>query len=323
MKSSTVRGLVVAAVFVIVAVGLMFPTGTGTLSSMGWNAIAAICPLGALESVFGSWTFVPRALIALVAMVLIIVVVGKAFCSWICPIPLVQNLFKTRKRTRQEGEERQKAANYALENWKEGRRVSRRKVPIDSRHAVLGGALLSTAIFGFPVFCLVCPIGLTFATFILLWRLVQFNEPTWGLIIFPAIVILEVVVLRKWCGRICPMGAFLSLVSTLNRRFRPTVDTTMCLRDTKGVGCEACAAACPEHIDPYADLGERSMTECVKCRSCAEACPVHAIMLPCKVPRKSTSSIDDRSGDEEARREGPGTVAALGPKTRCDDSHHS
>lgn len=323
LKSSTVRGLVAAGVFVVVAVGLMFPTGTGTLSSMGINAIAAICPLGALESVFGSWTFVPRALIALAAMVLIVVVIGKAFCSWICPIPYVQNLFKTKKRTNRQDEERRKAASYALANWREGKQVVRRKVPLDSRHAVLGGALLSTAIFGFPVFCLVCPIGLTFATFILLWRFVQFNEPTWGLIIFPAIVILEVVVLRKWCGKICPMGALLSLASTLNRRFRPTVDAATCLRDAKGLGCEACAHACPEHIDPHADLGERPMTECVKCRSCAHACPVHAITLPFKVFRRPILPMEDRRGDPAAQGEGSHGVAALGSETGLDGSRHS
>ena len=44
------------------------------------------------------------------------------------------------------------------------------RAKLDSRHYVLGGALLSTAVFGFPVFCLVCPIGLTFATVLVVWR---------------------------------------------------------------------------------------------------------------------------------------------------------
>lgn len=306
IKASTLRGLVAAAVFVVVGVGLALPTGAGTLSSMGWDAVSAICPLGAIESAFGSWVFVPRALIALVAVVLVVVVAGKAFCAWVCPIPHVQNIFKTKKRRRLEAEERQKAADTALTNWKKNRSVAHARVPLDSRHAVLGGALLSTAIFGFPVFCLVCPIGLSFATFILLWRFVQFNEPTWGILVFPAIVILEVVVLRKWCGKICPMGALLSLISTLNKRFRPTVDANVCLRDTEGVGCEACAVACPERIDPYADVGERSMTECVKCRSCADACPVHAISLPFLLKRRKITasqevvSVEDSAEDSSA-----------------------
>lgn len=296
-RSATARGLVAAAVLAVVAVGLALPTGTGTLSSMGWGAIAAVCPLGALESLFGAWAFVPRALIAFAAIVLIVVVAGKAFCSWVCPIPHVQSLFKTKRRAREEAAERNAAADAALGRWRRGEKPARPKVAVDSRHAVLGGALLSTAIFGFPVFCLVCPVGLTFATFIVLWRFVQFNEPTWGLLVFPAVIVLEVVVLRKWCGRICPLGALLSLVSTFNRRFRPTVDSKACLRDVEDVGCKACAQACPELIDPYADLGNRSMTECVKCRSCADACPAHAITLPFRAVRRAES--DGPSGFDE------------------------
>ena len=37
---------------------------------------------------------------------------------------------------------------------------AKRNGKFDSRHAVLGGAVLTTAVFGFPVFCLVCPVGL-------------------------------------------------------------------------------------------------------------------------------------------------------------------
>lgn len=89
------------------------------------------------------------------------------------------------------------------------------------RNWVLGGALLSTAVFGFPVFCLICPVGLTFATLIAVWRLFQFNEVALSLLVFPAMLALEVLVLRKWCSRFCPLGALLSLASRLNRTFRP------------------------------------------------------------------------------------------------------
>ena len=282
VKASTIRAFTAALVFVAVGVGLAIHTGTGTLSSFGWDVVATICPLGALESMLGAWAFVPRLVIALVAMILIIFVAGKAFCSWLCPVPHIQDLFKSKKRKELERKERLQAADLAVQNWKDGTvpEHQNKKVELDSRHAVLGGALLSTAIFGFPVFCLVCPVGLTLGTFVLLWRFIQFNEPTWGLIIFPIIIILEVLVLRRWCHTICPLGALMSLISKANKTFRPTVDTNTCLRDTEGAACQACAAACPEHIDPYADLGERSMSECVKCRGCVDACPMASIHLP-------------------------------------------
>ena len=279
VKTSAKRALTAFAVFVVVGLGLATASGTGTLSAMGIGSVAAICPLGALESMLGSFSFAPRAALLLAGVVLLGVFFGKAFCSWVCPVPHFQNFFKSKRKVDLDRKERGEAAQVALENYKSGVVPERAAVPLDTRHAVLGGALLSTAVFGFPVFCLVCPIGLTFATVILLWRFVQFNEPTIGLLVFPLILVVEFVVLRKWCHKICPLGALLSLLSGLNRTFRPTVDESLCMR-SEGVDCEACASACPEHIDPYADLGERSIVDCTKCKNCANACPANAIKFP-------------------------------------------
>lgn len=147
-------------------------------------------------------------------------------------------------------------------------------VRLDSRHAVLVGALASAAVFSFPVFCLICPVGLTFATIIGLWNLVQFNEPSWALIIFPIILIAEVTVLRKWCSKICPISALVSLLSNLNVTLRPRVKADACLR-SRGVDCHACVDACPEQLDPHS----KRIPECSKCGKCVEACPAKAISI--------------------------------------------
>jgi ferredoxin-type protein NapH len=280
IKASTIRALVALATFVVVGIGLAFNTGFGTLSSLGYNAIAAICPLGALEAMLGNRAFVLHTFIALIAVVLIVVAVGKSFCSWLCPVPHLRDFFKSKERKNQEAEERRKAAQYALENYQEDITVPQPKVTLDSRHAVLAGALLSTVIFGFPVFCLVCPVGLTFAVFIGLWRLVQFNDLTWGLLVFPAILLIEMVFMRRWCLKICPMGALFSIIASVNKTLRPVVDSQKCLRSASGTDCSTCVLVCPEHVDPHSDKGLRPMTECTKCRLCADACPAKAVTIP-------------------------------------------
>lgn len=272
-----VRFLIVAVLLIALFAGWQ----TGTLCSVGYDAIAYICPLGALETIFGSWAFVPRVLICLAVVVIVALVFGKAFCSWVCPVAPLSDLLRGRKAREKDECERTQAAHRVLERWSDTNAAQAEKHKpfrsrVDGRHVVLAGSLASAAVCGLPVFCLVCPIGLTFASAIALYRLIGFNEPAIEVLVFPALLVLELTVLRKWCHRFCPVGALLSLLSRGNRTFKPHVDASMCARHA-GSSCAACAQACPEHIDPCADLGDRSLAECTRCGACVNTCPAKAL----------------------------------------------
>lgn len=272
-----VRFLIVAVLLIALFAGWQ----TGTLCSVGYDAIAYICPLGALEAIFGSWAFVPRVLICLAVVVIVALVFGKAFCSWVCPVAPLSDLLRGKKAREKDECERTQAAHRVLERWSDTNAAQAEKHKpfrsrVDGRHVVLAGSLASAAVCGFPVFCLVCPIGLTFASAIALYRLIGFNEPAIEVLVFPALLVLELTVLRKWCHRFCPVGALLSLLSRGNRAFKPHVDASMCARHA-GSSCAACAQACPEHIDPCADLGDRSLAECTRCGACVNTCPAKAL----------------------------------------------
>ncbi len=305
------RVVVKVVVFAAIVVGLCVHTGFGTYSSAGIGFVASICPLGALEGLFGAWAFVPRLVIGLVAMLLVVFVFGRAFCGWVCPVPPVAAFFKTKRRREQEMQQREEAGRAALERYRcaacggassveaagaahgaraagacmAGARSASRAPGVarprfDSRYAVLCGALGSAAIFGFPVFCLICPIGLTCASVVLLVRLLGIGELSWGLFLFPAVLVLELVVLKDYCGKICPVAALMSLVARANRTFRPKANAQVCLRDTEHAACHVCASVCPEHIDPCAGFGSAALNECTRCGRCADACPEHAISFP-------------------------------------------
>lgn len=271
VKTSTLRTLSILVFVGLTLVGLAFKTGTGTLSAFGYGTIASICPLGGIEALLASRTLVPHVLISLAVFLLLAIALGRVFCAWVCPVPLLREWFSSRRKD--DGGNRVESANFDPQ-----RRPA--SVSIDSRHYVLGSALISAAVFGFPVFCLVCPLGLTFAILIGIWRLLQFNEPTWTLLVFPAVLILELVVLRRWCRKICPLGALVSLFSSLNRFVRPQVNESACLRTAKGVNCNKCRKACFEAIDLHHLKESRPLSECTKCRECADACPMHAITFP-------------------------------------------
>ncbi|MDR2109271.1 MAG: 4Fe-4S binding protein, partial [Coriobacteriales bacterium] len=98
MKITTIRRLSIALGFVLVLVGLAFHTGSGTLSSFGYQYIAEICPLGALETFLAAKMLVPRTVVAFLLMIVGVLLLGRAFCSWLCPVPPLRHFFHPAKK---------------------------------------------------------------------------------------------------------------------------------------------------------------------------------------------------------------------------------
>ena len=310
-KTKVLRVLLPLAFMAIIAVGFLTHGGIGTLSALGWKDVAILCPLGALATMLASKTLIPRALIAFAVAIVAILLLGRAFCAWVCPVPVVSKLreaFSPKKKPAkadravaaaamasaelEAADEGATAASAAVAPLTDKEKLLLKKgcsggcgavrEKIDTRHFVLGGALLSSAIFGFPVFCLVCPIGLTFAAILLLIRAFGFGDPSITLLVVITLLLVEVVFFKKWCHKICPLGALMSLVSKGNKTFRPAVDASKCLETAKGVHCSACAKVCPEGINLH-ELGtpnSAALSECTKCRACVDVCPTNALTLP-------------------------------------------
>ena len=301
MKTKKLRVITALAVILIITAGFFTTSGIGTLSAPGISDISVLCPLGALTTMIASKMLVPRALVSLVVMIVLIIIFARAFCGWICPVPLVQKLRNAfTKGTSKTGDN---AAKPLTEEEKSALKscgsdcsasacsscAKKRGEALDARHWVLGGAIVSTAIFGFPVFCLICPIGLTFGLIALLINLFAHGDVTWSLILVPVILIVELFVFRKWCHQLCPLSAFMSLFAKANRTFKPTIDDSKCLETSKGKTCGACGRACNEGINPrHPELSTAAWSECTKCRDCLDSCPTKAISMPLLAKKASS-----------------------------------
>lgn len=341
MNTKRLRTIIPLAVIGVIAVGFATHVGVGTLSAIGWQDISLLCPLGALLTMIATKTMIPRAVVSIVIALALILLFARAFCGWVCPVPVVskiRGLFSKKTSntdltgtgvlpadenplvkpgvkgsvadgtatadspTADAAEDAPaplSASEQAALSSCAGSCAScaEKRAKLDSRHVVLGGSLLTAAIFGFPVFCLICPIGLTFATIVLVMRLFAFGDVAWGVILVPALLLAEVVFFRKWCSTFCPISALMSLVAKANRTFVPMVDDAKCRESARGTSCEVCAAVCPQGINVRHPEAGMSFSECTKCRACVDACPTKAIKMPF-LPRKAAAAAPLAEDDE-------------------------
>ena len=242
----------------------------GGICTLGVGQIEATCPLGFLERALAAREALPQFWPSVALAVLSVILLGRAFCAWICPTALLAARFsdqgigpKPRDGSRPDREAAPKGVSWAAH----------------SSYAVLAGALLSSFLFGFPVFCFLCPVGLFFGLLFAVIRLASPDPLSPGLVLFPLLLGIELLVLKSWCRTLCPLGALLSLAGNLNRFLLPTVRKGECLT-SKGVDCRVCERVCPEGIS-LIKLGRTfAPNSCTKCLECLGKCPGGAVELP-------------------------------------------
>lgn len=261
LKLRMVRMVTASIVILVVLLGAIGKLGYGTICSLGVWQISFTCPLGFLQMCLASRELLPQLWLSVALVVLSIILLGRFFCDWVCPVVLLRRVFRGKGGLKPKVEAPPKGAIWASH----------------CRYAVLGGALLSSFLFGFPVFCLICPIGLFFGSLFAVIRLFSTQLPSLELLLFPALLGLELLVLKSWCRSICPLGALLGIIGSLNRFLLPTVRKDKCLTSQGIEDCRVCGEVCPEGIDLLNASSRFSLKDCTKCLECYEKCPEKAI----------------------------------------------
>lgn len=182
-----------------------------------------------------------------IVLVFYLIVGGRAYCSWVCPINIVTDVAEwLRQRLRITG----------------GVQFSR-----DTRNWLLGAILLVAGVSGSVAWELINPVSMVFRGLVFGMGL------AWGMIV--AIFLLDLFVGRRaWCGHLCPVGAFYGLLGSAS------LLRVAASRREQCDDCMDCFAVCPEHrvIKPALKGEDRGVGpvimsgHCTNCGRCIDVC---------------------------------------------------
>lgn len=172
---------------------------------------------------------------------------GRVYCSWVCPINPVTDLAAWARRRLDIGK------GWALKG--------------STRYWVLAGVLLASALTGTIVFELINPITMVY-------RDLLFGV-SWGLALVGIIFLFDLFVAKHgWCGHICPVGAFYGLANQ-TALVRVTANGRVRCDD-----CMDCYGVCPEmHVISPALKAKGDVSpviahrDCTACGRCVDVCP--------------------------------------------------
>lgn len=195
----------------------------------------------------GFWVGTDVLISALIVLAFYTIISGRMFCSWICPVNPVSDFIV----------------------WlKEKLKMNRNLISINRsiRYWLLALSLLLSLITGFAAFEAISPIGF-------LHRAIIFGAGTGWAVVLMVVFFDFGIVKNGWCGHICPLGAFYSIIGKAG---------LLKVNHTKEncTNCNKCFKICPE-VQVLNIIGKQSgfisSGECTNCARCIEVCPDNAL----------------------------------------------
>lgn len=252
-----------ATFFLVLFVVLLLVMDYDGLKGFQASIFLEMDPLTAIAGFLSSGTFYKGLLWSLVIIVPTLFL-GRFFCSWICPLGILNQFVSWLFSMRRPSEE------YEINQYRPSYRIK----------YYLLGVLLVLAAFGSLQIGLLDPIALMVRSFTAsvlpaadrVGLDVYLFEPVFngGVLIagiLVGILLANRFLTRWWCRVLCPLGGLLGLLSRrAPLRIQRDVD--------KCIDCNKCLKSCQGGCDPHAEL---RVSECHVCMNCIEDCPTQAL----------------------------------------------
>ena len=256
IKIAIVGGLSILAVLVLAKRGFRHRKWLLLLSIglVGFYLGGVLCPVSSVQNILVKWN--TGYLLLFLIPVLGAMLVGRVFCGSVCPFGAIQELLHIKR-----------WAITIPPRWRRG---------LGALKYVLLAALVARVVAtGTPVLAGYTPFKALFA---------------WGgtaatLALTAAVAVLSVVLWRPFCRFLCPLGAFLSIISRFSL-FRIEAESSC-------VACGRCTTECPAAA---CDGGRIRSSGCFLCGACVQACPMSSLRFVRRwFPRRARGTESERS----------------------------
>lgn len=216
----------------------------GNLASLKLGPVDLVDPATGISSLLAARAVNLTLLTGMVLPLLLALVLGPVFCSWVCPWGLLSELLDKVLRRQPR----------PIRGWVR---------PL--RWSVLGLVLLGSLVLGMPVVSMISAPRLLSQLPLELVFLGGVSVATWA--VLAGILALELVLPRRlWCRALCPVGSLLVLIRTPR-----TLTVGWKAAECKTGGCGVrCVQACSWNLDPRR---MNPLDGCTNCGACVEGCP--------------------------------------------------
>ncbi len=246
MKIRRIRLIILTGAFLVIAINPFTNKFLHINFIQGWYQSIAIgklwfvSPLEGLEAILIAKRLYLPLLIAMLPPVLLAFLLGRVFCSWICPISFFSEILE-------------KVAGYR----------DRLRLPRMILWFSLIGELLISLILGAPIFVFMSPPGLVGREIMMA---VFFGYLAVEGIFVVAVLGSHLISRRLFCRYLCPLGALLALIGG-KRRLRVAMTSP-----EDCINCGICNRHCPLGLD-ITGKKESLSIYCWNCGECVSRCP--------------------------------------------------